>query len=111
MELRTHSCALPLLQTISHIKPAICDSGPVRMWSRTKNINYHQILNDPLNEAAAALCESEMTFSNFGDACIVSAATRVNCEQQTKLRLSAECSAKSLCSVHHEAVCVLRYVG
>ncbi len=56
MELLINSCELPLLQTVSHIKPAMCDSGPVRMWSRIKNINYHQILNDPLIEAAAALC-------------------------------------------------------
>ncbi len=56
MELRINSCRLPLLQTVSHIESAMCDGGPVRMWSRIKNINYHQVLVDPLHEAAAALC-------------------------------------------------------
>ncbi len=35
---------------------SVCNSRPVRMWSGIKNINYSQILDDPLNEAATAPC-------------------------------------------------------
>ncbi len=35
---------------------SVCNSGPVRIWSKIKNINYHQFVADPLNEATAALC-------------------------------------------------------
>ncbi len=65
MELRINSCGLPLLQTISRTKPVICDNGPVRMWSRIKNINYHQIMADLLHEATTALCVKANKKSNF----------------------------------------------
>ncbi len=51
------SISAALLQTISRTNlGSECNSRLVRMWSRIRNINYHQILAHPLNEATTALC-------------------------------------------------------
>ncbi len=56
-----------------------------------------------------------MTFSNFGETCVVSTAVNcwsqlqhtANCWQETKLTLYAKYC--SLCGFHYEPVCVLKY--
>ncbi len=77
--------------------------------SRVKNINYHQILGDPHNEATPASCVKAHRLFLILETCIVSAAVRRCCsqlqqiDQQVKLTLCAKLAVQcplwpSLCS-------------
>ncbi len=87
------------------------------MWSRIRNINYHQILAHPLNETTTTLCgkvhrlflisETYIYIYIYAVNCCSQLQHTANCAQQTKLMLSAKFCA--LCSFHYEPVRVLKY--